>query len=105
MRLKLKLQPFVFSNSDLQAIAQSTMHCRDAATKLIRLLQQIHHFRDSSMTDLTPQETDYFQRLAAKLEADVALALYLCLLESGLITDGYLDLDQLSRQCITKIAL
>lgn len=102
--MKLKLQPLVFSASDLRSIAQAAALCNDGTGKLIRLIQQIRQFGEADVEFLTPVEIDYFSRLAARLEADVTLALYLQLLGTGLVFDGYLDLEAFANRCQTKIA-
>jgi hypothetical protein len=102
--VKIKLQPFLFSRADLQAIAGAIVLCADGNARLVQLIQQIHRFRDGDATHLLPSEIDYFGRLAARLEADVALALYINLLASGTVVDGYLDLEELSQHCRIKSA-
>jgi hypothetical protein len=102
--VKIKLQPFLFSRADLQALAEALLVCADGNALLVQLMQQIHRFRDAETTHLLPSEIDYFSRLAARLEAEVALVLYVNLLASGTVVDGYLDLEGLSQACRIKNA-
>jgi hypothetical protein len=44
--VKIKLQPFLFSRADLQAIAGAIVLCADGNARLVQLIQQIHRFRD-----------------------------------------------------------
>ena len=71
--------------------------CADGNAMLVQLMQQIHRFRDGDSAHLLPSEIDYFSRLAARLEEEVAVALHINFLDSGAVVDGYLDLESLSR--------
>lgn len=100
----MKINPPIFTDQELQAIAQAVVRCDGIISRLVRLLQCIRTFRRYGEIDkLPPSQIQYIDSVTTSCDAEFCLGLYLALMQAGFITDNHLDLDGLAQKCLTTL--
>lgn len=103
-RERIQLRAPTLSESDVAAMAGAALLCEDAIARLVRLLQNVRAFRFEDLKGLSPPELAALKGLSLRLDSEICLTLYQCLLQNNLLSeDGWLDLEALSRQCLRHL--